>query len=188
MQLAWAASIVAQGLLLACLLRVGPCGWWERYLMYDLCRTAVLWWFTNEAYWLAWIVSEPGSIFLQILAIETVTETRSRPLGILLGIGAFSWSVVLTQASWPTARRASLLLRQACVYGCAGALIGSAVDGARNIWFGLYYLLHVARVVAEQFAMERTAVEEVNTISLFAVSALFSAWGFYRLCHKKGIQ
>ncbi len=188
MQLAWAASIVAQAWLLTALWCSGQRGWWECYLLYDLVRSAVLFPLDGHSYWLAWVLTEPIAMVLQMIAVQEVTGTRSRPLGVLLGVGAFAWSAVLTQQYWPTARRATLLLRQGCVYGCVGALVGAAADGICNAWLMVYYLLHVGRVVAEQLAVERSSVDQVSTVSLFAVSALFAAWGLHQLTTKRGYK
>ena len=180
MKAAWACSIVAQIALAVALWRCGDRGWWLWYLCYDLLRSGLLWPMAGHAYWLAWVLTEPPSMFLQVLAVEPVTRTPLRPWGLLLGLGGACWSIALTNIDWPTARRASLLMRQCCVYGCAGALLSVGLAGQLQPWLTAYFGLHVLRSVAEQFARARSTVDLISTISLFAVAVLFGAWGIKR--------
>lgn len=184
--------MASQALLLASLIRRRP-SWWTLYLTYDLAVSVALmasgWPIHSHAYFWACLFADVGSAVLQIACTLSLSSgAPSRPWGVALGVGAFLWSMTLTPEGWSVAGRGLLLERQAVAYGCFGALLAAHTDGRGSLPVLIYYAVRVARFVAEQIAVSADAVSLVNVAALFAVSALFVAWGTWQIFPKRGVN
>lgn len=180
MRLAWGCSIAAQALLCWALWRAGKLDWWLAYLAVDIPRSLILWPFEPQShgYYWPWVLSELAVMALQIAAVDQATAgTNGRWAGVGVGIGAFAWSINLTAATWPTGRRAALLLSQAGAYWCLGVLLAAWADGRRRGWLLALYGIMSAWQVSQQIAQTQAGVQSVSTHFVWAVTVLYFLWG-----------
>lgn len=181
MQLAWAASIVAQAWLAVSLLRAGRRDWWPLYVAMEAARSlllfilVVVWPMHSHGYWYAWaitqlIVTYPGIRLIQ----QSSNASPSRFLGVGLAVGLLSWSIVLTHPNWPAYRRAGLMLHQCLAFGGFGVLCAAATDGIKRPDISAYFAVESLEVLAEQAARTRVWVEMVGMVYMVTLLALFS--------------
>lgn len=170
--------------------RSGQRDWWTAYLIFDILRGLALWQLTiaSPAYFWAWLITEVISLGFQFVAVGVATRGAPLGIGLAIGAGALAWSVVLTSDTWPTGRRAALMLRQAGAYGCTGALLAAASVGRVHRWMLAYYAMRILRGIAEQFAVTRERVETVNSAALLCSAALFFAWATAETVSKRRIN
>lgn len=178
MKTAWAVSMIVQAVYAFSLWRrTGP-SWWAIYLACESLRMAVLMLvpLRTHDYWYAWALTQ---IAVSVPAICALTyETRgsqSRFLGIALGVGAVLWSLTLTDPDWPVMRRAGLLMHQSVAYGGLGVLVAAWSDGRIKPAMLLYFLVESLEVLAEQIVRTPIMVEQLGTVYLLTLAALFSA-------------
>lgn len=180
---AWAASIVAQSLYAASLWRTAGPSWWAIYLACESLRMAALLLavlsiipLRTHDYWYAWALTQVAVSVPAICALTYETRgSQSRFLGIALGVGAVLWSLTLTDPHWPVMRRAGLLMHQSVAYGGLGVLVASWSDGRIKPAMLLYFLIESLEVLAEQIARTPILVEQLGTVYLLTLAALFSA-------------
>lgn len=189
-RLAWGFSLAFEAALVLALRRSGKRDWWTAFLIFDLLRGLALWQLTIEspAYYNTWLITEVLSLGFQFVAIGVATRGAPLGVGLAIGAGALAWSIVLTSDSWPTGRRAALMLRQAGAYGCTGALLAAASVGRVHRWLLAYYAMRIIRGIAEQFAITRERVETVNLAALLCSAALFFAWATMETVSKRRIN
>ena len=176
-----------QAALAIVLWRNGKRDWWIVFLLSEVARTVLLWNtpIHSHAFYWRWLLSEVASLTFQFIAVATATRGTARGVGLAIGAGVLAWSVVLTAPSWPTGRRAALMVRQAGVFGCGGALLASAAAGRVIGWPLAYYAMQVFRVIVEQLAITRERVETVNLLALFGEIAFFACWAVDEMLPKK---
>lgn len=176
---AWAFSIAAQCLLAVALWRSGRRDWWLAYLVGDLVRSAVLWPFEGSAYFWAWFLTEPFSIFARLMAAMEHTLEETRDIALIAASSAMAWSLVLTVPAWPTLRRGALLMHQGGVFAAfllllVPMLAGYPTCARMTAYFGLLAF----RSIAAQVLMTREATDLANSLHLLAVTVLFLTWIF----------
>lgn len=180
MKVAWAASMLAEALLLAALLRSGRRGWWEAYLGADLARCVVLWplYGSPSAYWWAWVITAVIVAVFQIAAaLQAVSAVRLREvvhIGLICGVSVFVWAMLLSDEAWVVARRAPLLFEQAVSFGCAGALLAPMAYGdATDSRMAAYFVSRAGFSIAAQISGLSVFA---NTLYLWGLCVGFGAW------------
>lgn len=178
MQLAWAASIVAQAWLAVSLLRAGRRDGWTAYLVFDLLRSVALWPLSGSAYWWTWVLTQPLLMLCQFIAVgRAVEQVKLREvihIGLIAGCSLWIWSILLTAESWPTARRVPLMLWQGATFGCFGVLAAPLVYGeATDGWMLSYFLVQTFSAIIGQITVLDPAW---NCLHLWVVAALFLLW------------
>lgn len=189
MKLAWYVSLLAQAILVLTLWRSGRRDWWTVFLLADLARFLLLCAIPirSHAYYWAWLLTEVPMMVPQFLAVEQATRGGVREVvhvGIVVAGSLLSWSILLTVNEWPTARRASLMLKQGAVYGCFAVLAAPlAYSGKTDILMLAFYALGVMRVIAAQATISTT--ELIDTMYLGSVAVMFLWWAIF---HKKDAE
>jgi hypothetical protein len=178
MRVAWAASIAAQALLLASLLRGGRRDWWTAYLALDLVRSAVLWPLSGAAYWWAWMLLAPVLLCAQLAAVAgALRNVKMREvihIGVIAGASCWLYSILLTSDAWPTARRVPLMLQQGATFGCFGALAAPLAYGeVTDKWMLIYYAFSAFHLIASQVTVLDASW---NSLQLWVVAAVFASW------------
>jgi hypothetical protein len=173
MRFAWAASTLAQALYALRLWRVGKNDWWLAYVACGVIRAFVLWPFEGDAYWWAWILTQPVEMIGQFAAVWQMAERAEDPSYIPVSISSALFAsallVVATPVNGPWMRTASELLFAFSTFGSAAVATAAEIGGAPLTSGVLPYLyLDVLRAIGQHFAHGRGEFAMLNSFYLWA--------------------
>ena len=89
------------------------------------------------------------------------------------------YSILLSGPSWPTARRAPLMLAQGAAFGCLGCLAAPLAYGEQtDKWMLIYYIAQSIYMIVGQITVLDA---QWNSLHLWVVAAVFAVWAYQQI-------
>lgn len=176
MRLAWAASMLAQALLLASTIRASRLDLWTAFLAADLIRSCLLWRFSplSASYYYIWTIGQLPLLLLQIASCASKSERKPGAVTWIYGALACSaWVVAISPIEWPLGRQASIMVWHFGSVVCLSTLV---YGQWRDFGMLCYFALQSALSAIALMNTSRVWAEAVGTVQCVSVAVLFSVW------------
>ena len=173
-KIAWAASIVAQLMLVASLLRSGRRDAWTAYLVLDLARSAALWNTAGVTYSIVW---EAGLLILVLVQFVAVQQNIQRGPWLnswIYGASAlWAWIAALSPVNWPTIRQGMMMTWNGSALICLAVIIGGH---SGDVFLRTYYVIHAVLSSLVLASPDPDWAATLGFAQSVLVATLFSAW------------